>query len=251
MTTPLSAVAALLAGKTEVLVFTGAGISTESGIPDFRGPSGVWKTADPADFTLSNYVSNPDFRKAAWRRRFDSPLRDALPNPAHAAVVTLWEAGVMAGCVTQNIDGLHQAAGLPDDAVVELHGNGLGIACLDCAHRADPDEVEARWRNGEADPACAACGGLLKTTTILFGELLPAAALHRAALWVDRADAVIVVGSSLSVYPAAGIPLEVAANGAPFVILNEGRTDQDDLADIKVDGKAGDVLPRLVAMLTT
>lgn len=251
MNAPIAAAAELLADRSGVLVFTGAGISTESGIPDFRGPSGVWKTADPADFTLSNYVTNPDFRKGAWERRFDSPLRDAAPNPAHEAVVTYWLAGRMTGCVTQNIDGLHQAAGLPDEALVELHGNRNGITCLDCSSPADPGEVEVRWRDGEVDPVCSACGGLLKTTTILFGEMLPVAALERAAAWVDRADGVLVVGSSLSVYPAAGIPLEIAARGAPFVILNEGPTDQDPIADVRIDGKAGELLPRLVAMLTT
>lgn len=250
MIDPVDKAADLLGDKSAILVFTGAGISTESGIPDFRGPSGVWRTANPDDFTISNYVADPEFRRGAWERRFDSPLRDAEPNDAHRAVVELWEAHLMVGCVTQNIDGLHQAAGLPADALAELHGNRMGIMCIECGRTADADEVEGRWRAGEADPRCSLCGGILKTTTVLFGEMLPVSALAKSATWSAAADAVLVVGSSLSVYPAAGIPLEVASRGAPFVILNRGPTEQDHLADVKLDGRAGEVLPGLVAILT-
>lgn len=240
---------ALLAGRERILVFTGAGISTESGIPDFRGPSGVWKTANPDDFTLANYLRDPEFRRGAWKRRFDSPLRHARPNAGHTAVADLWRSGSMIGCVTQNIDGLHQEAGLPPDAVVELHGNRTGIRCVECGTEPDPDGVEARWRDGEADPSCDVCGGILKTKIVMFGELLPPLAMQTASDWTAVADAVVVVGSTLSVYPAAALPLEVAARGKPMVIVNEGPTDHDDLAAIKLEGKAGTVLPRLVAML--
>lgn len=243
--------AALLHGKERILVFTGAGISTESGIPDFRGPSGVWKTADPNDFTLANYVRNEDFRRSAWERRFESPLRHAEPNDAHRAVVDLWHGGLMIGCITQNIDGLHQAAGLPERAIAELHGNRHGIRCLDCGADADPVEVEARWRDGEADPSCAKCGGMLKSTVVYFGEMLPQGALSMSGYWASEADAVLVVGSSLSVYPAAGIPLDVAGRGAPYVIINDGPTEHDDVAEARVRGRAGTVLPELVAVLTS
>jgi NAD-dependent deacetylase len=156
----------------------------------------------------------------------------------------------MVGCITQNIDGLHQSAGLPEEAIAELHGNGRGIRCLDCGTAADTAEVESRWRAGESDPKCPVCDGLLKTTVVYFGEMLPAAALARASAWTDTADAVIVVGSSLSVYPAAGIPLEVASRGAPLVILNDGPTDHDDMAAARLAGKAGTLLPALVAVLS-
>lgn len=242
--------AGLLEGRRRILLFTGAGISTESGIPDFRGPNGVWKTADPQDFTLSNYVANSSFRRAAWERRFNSPLRHAKPNAAHRAVADLWELGNMIGCITQNIDGLHQAAGLSETALVELHGNAKGIRCLDCGTIAESDEVEDRWLNGETDPACALCRGTLKSTVIYFGEMLPQQALATAGDWTAEADGVVVVGSSLTVFPAAGIPLEVAAAGAPLVIVNDGRTEYDDYAGALLKGRAGDVLPDLVAMLS-
>ncbi len=242
--------AALLQGAQRILIFTGAGISTESGIPDFRGPSGLWKTANPDDFTLSNYVSDVGFRRAAWERRFNSPLRDARPNAAHEAIVDLWDGGRMIGCITQNIDGLHQAAGLPAEAVVELHGNAEGIRCLDCGTEAHPEDVEAQWLRGDTDPACSACGGMLKSTVVYFGEMLPARALATSGTWSEVADAVIVIGSSLSVYPATGIPLEVAARGAPLVILNDGTTKHDGAAAVRLQGRAGALLPDLVAMLT-
>ncbi len=251
MSSPIDTAHSLLVDKRRVLVFTGAGISTESGIPDFRGPSGVWKTADPSDFTLSNYLRDADFRRGAWERRFNSPLAHARPNAGHEAVVDLWRSGSMVGCITQNIDGLHQEAGLPDEAVVELHGNSTGIRCVDCGSEPDPDLIEARWRDGEADPPCEVCGGILKTKTVLFGEMLPPIAVQTAGDWTAIADAVVVVGSTLSVYPAAGMPLEVASRGAPLIIVNDGPTDHDDLAAIKLEGKAGELLPALVALLTS
>jgi NAD-dependent deacetylase len=250
MSDDIAEAATLLTGRDRILIFTGAGISTESGIPDFRGPSGVWKSANPDDFTLSNYVGNADFRKAAWERRFESPLRHAEPNPAHLAIADLWESNRMIGCVTQNIDGLHQKAGLPDRAIVELHGNTRGIRCMDCGTDADPGDVEARWRSGEADPVCAICGGILKSMVVYFGEMLPTRALATAAAWSADADAVISIGSTLSVYPAASVPLDVASRGAPFVIVNDGPTDHDGVAAVRLEGRAGTLLPQLVAELT-
>jgi len=249
MTDELMAAARLLTDTQRILIFSGAGISTESGIPDFRGPSGVWKTVNPDDYTLANYMADAEFRKAAWKRRFDSFVMHALPNPAHQAVVDLNKAGLMIGCVTQNIDGLHQKAGLAATDLVELHGNASGIRCLECLTLADTDDVEIRWRKGESDPPCLACGGLLKTTVIYFGEMLPPDAIVRAAAWSAKADAVVAVGSSLSVYPAANVTLDVAAHNKPFVILNDGPTEQDDVATILLGGKAGVLLPLLVAEL--
>ena len=156
----------------------------------------------------------------------------------------------MIGCVTQNIDGLHKAAGLPDDAVAELHGNADGIACVQCGKPHDPAEIEQRWINGDVDPHCDSCGGILKSTIVFFGETLPPSEIQLANEWAAEADAVISVGSSLSVYPAAYIPLEIASRGDSFVIINNGPTDLDSLASIRLEGLAGTLLPQLVAAIT-
>jgi NAD-dependent deacetylase len=240
----------LLADKQAILVFTGAGISTDSGIPDFRGPQGVWTRLDPSEFTYQRYLADPEHRRRRWQMALDSPIRDAAPNPAHVAVVDLWKAGKMAGCVTQNIDGLHQAAGLPDQEVVEVHGTARRVACLGCSAGWPTEEVLERVRAGEDDPVCPHCGGILKTATISFGQMMPEAAMARAYDLAGRADAVLSVGSTLSVYPAAFIPLEAVGRGVPLVIVNRGPTEHDHTASMKVDGSAGQALPHLVAAIT-
>ena len=242
--------ASALAGRTRILVFTGAGISTESGIPDFRGPHGMWKRVDPADYTYDRYVNDPEFRVNTWGKRFGSPLLGARPNRAHHAVTRLWESGRVVGCVTQNIDGLHAAAGLDPASLVELHGNAHHIHCITCGDEPDFGEVEQRWESGTADPECLHCGGILKTKVVYFGEELPPHATRRAWEMAERADAAIVIGSTLSVYPAAFVPLAVVENGYPMVIVNQGRTDHDFRAHALVDGAAGDVVPKLVDRLT-
>ena len=239
-----------LADRTRILVFTGAGISTESGIPDFRGPHGIWKRVDPADYTYDRYVNDSEFRVNTWGKRFASPLLDATPNGAHHAVTRLWESGRVVGCVTQNIDGLHTAAGLGPASLVELHGNAHRIHCVACGDEPDFDEVERRWKAGAVDPECLRCGGILKTKVVYFGEELPPQATYRAWDMAERADATIVIGSTLSVYPAAFVPLAVVENGNPMVIVNQGRTDHDLRATALVDGAAGDVVPELVGRLT-
>jgi len=239
-----------LADRTRILVFTGAGISTESGIPDFRGPHGIWKRVDPADYTYDRYVNDPEFRVNTWGSRFASPLIDATPNGAHHAVTRLWESGRVVGCVTQNIDGLHTAAGLDPASLVELHGNAHRIHCIGCGDEPDFDKVERRWKSGAVDPECLRCGGILKTKVVYFGEELPPQATYRAWDMAERADAAIVIGSTLSVYPAAFVPLAVVENGNPMVIVNQGRTDHDFRATALVDGTAGNVVPELVHRLT-
>lgn len=239
-----------LADRTNILVFTGAGISTESGIPDFRGPHGIWKRVDPADYTFDRYVNDPEFRVSTWGRRFNSPLLDATPNEAHYAVTRLWKSGRVVGCVTQNIDGLHSAAGLDPSSLVELHGNAHHIHCISCGDEPPFDEVERRWGSGIPDPGCLRCGGILKTRVVYFGEELPVQATHRAWDMAERADAAIVIGSTLSVYPAAFIPLAVADHGNPMVIINQGPTDHDFRAAALVDGVAGSVVPELVDRLS-
>jgi NAD-dependent deacetylase len=245
----LAAAVAALEGRERILVFTGAGISTESGIPDFRGPDGVWTKVDPAEFTIDRYLQNPDTRRRSWQMRLEGGALQAKPNRAHRAVVDLWKTGRMVGCVTQNIDGLHQRAGLPEETVVELHGNLHHTRCLRCGDRQPTAEVAARVQAGDHDPACMLCGGILKTDVVLFGEMLPAAASDYAFRLAGRADAVVAVGSTLSVFPAAYVPLQVAEAGHPLVIVNLGPTEFDALATVCIDAPAGKALPALVAAL--
>lgn len=246
---PISNATEALAGCIRILVFTGAGISTESGIPDFRGPGGVWTRIDPEEFTLSRYLANPETRRKGWAMRAESGVFDAAPNAAHRAIVDLWKSGLMISCVTQNIDGLHQAAGLPDEAVVELHGNVHQVVCVSCGALRPTTEVLERVAAGDDDPACTECGGILKADVVFFEEMMPRDEMLRAAMAAGEADAVLAVGSTLSVFPAASFPLEIAEAGHPFVIVNRGPTDLDDMATTRIDGAAGEVLPRLIERL--
>lgn len=252
MDAPLAAAARILADTERILAFTGAGISTESGIPDFRGPDGLWTKVDPDDFTIQRYLSSRRVRVEGWKMHQEGSLWGArssvAPNAAHRAIVDLWKAGRLAGCVTQNIDGLHQAAGLPDHEVAELHGNIRKSVCIDCGRQWSTEEILQRVDAGEDDPHCSECGGLIKTSTVLFGELLPADQMERAALFAASADAVLAVGTTLSVFPAAEIPL-VAARRVPLVIVNLGETEGDRLAMAKVEASAGEALAELAAAL--
>lgn len=241
--------ARLLSRCGRILVFTGAGISTESGIPDFRGPGGVWSRIDPDEFTIDRYLSSRHTRIASWRMRIDNG--HLVPNDGHRAVTSLWRRGRLAGCVTQNIDGLHQKAGTPPEAVVELHGTAAETVCLECGRLLPTTQVARRVQAGEEDPACETCGGILKIAVVLFGEALPAHQLARAAAMVEVADAVLAVGSTLSVFPAAGIPLGVVNRGHPLVIVNDAPTEFDDLAEVIVTQRAGIALPRLAATLVS
>jgi NAD-dependent deacetylase len=246
---PIAAAAEALADCTSLLVFTGAGISTESGIPDFRGPDGVWTRVDPDEFNYARYIQNRETRRASWRMRADSGVLSAEPNAAHRAVVDLWRAKLLVACVTQNIDGLHQAAGLPDQSVIELHGNAHETVCVDCGERQPTTAVLDRVAAGDDDPRCSGCGGILKAAVVFFGETMPPRELMRAAMAAADADGVITVGSTLSVFPAASFPIEVVEGGHPMVIVNRGPTDLDDLATVIVDGAAGETLPKLVGRL--
>ncbi len=241
----------VLAEAKAILVFTGAGISTGSGIPDFRGPDGLWKRIDPDDFVLDRHLTDPAFRRSTWRRHLRSPFLDAAPNPGHHAVTRLVTSGRALGVVTQNVDGLHERAGLDPEVLVEIHGNASRVACVACGAREPVAGVAARWEAGAEDPACLRCGGIMKPDVVFFGEELPRTAILRAWEMADRADAVLVVGSSLSVYPAATIPLEIAGRGEPMVIVNRGPTDHDPLATVRLDADATEVLPLLVDALVT
>jgi NAD-dependent deacetylase len=230
-----------------ILVFTGVGISTESGIPDFRGPNGVWKTTDPQRYTIESYVSDRAVRVERWQARLESRFSEAQPNEAHLAVTRLQQAGLAPVVVTQNIDGLHQKAGTVN--VIELHGTSAEAMCLDCQRRMPVAIVLDRVREGDEDPHCEVCGGLLKTATISFGQALVAADVDHALEEARACDVCLAVGSTLSVWPAAGVPVEAVRNGARLVIVNEGVTDLDGMATLIRSGKAGEVLPELATAL--
>jgi NAD-dependent deacetylase len=234
----------------QILVFSGAGLSTESGIPDFRGPNGLWTKVDPDDFTIDRYVTNRELRVQGWRMHIDGELWGARssvrPNTGHEAIVRLHEEGRLAGVVTQNVDGLHHKSGLEDDLVAELHGNVRNSHCLSCDARW-PTEAVLEWvEAGQDDPVCPECGGMVKTDTIMFGEMLPEEEVRQASLFLAMADAVLVVGSTVSVWPAADVVMRAAVQHKPLVIINRGATEADHLAAVKIDAGIGDVLPGLV-----
>jgi NAD-dependent deacetylase len=241
--------AARLAGARRIVVFTGAGVSTDSGIPDFRSPGGLWDRYDPRQLSYQRYIADPAVRRLSWQLRRELQTMHPEPNAAHLACTRLAEAGLLAGVVTQNIDGLHGDAGLPPELVCELHGNGRWVACLSCHDRMPMAEAVARVEAGEEDPACLACGGILKATTVSFGQALPLAAWKRAEELTSTCDAFLAVGSSLVVYPAARLPELAAEVGATLLILNREPTPLDPLADLVLRGECGELLPRLVDAL--
>jgi NAD-dependent deacetylase len=234
-----------------VVALTGAGISTDSGIPDFRGPKGVW-TKDPAAEKLSNihyYMSDPAVRVAAWKSRLDHPAWTARPNDGHRALAELERKGHLHTLVTQNIDGLHQAAGSSPSAVVEVHGTIHEVMCMACGEQAPMERALARVRAGEEDPPCRSCGGILKSATISFGQSLVAADLERAFAAARSCDVFLAVGTSLTVYPVAQLPEEALASGARLVIVNAQPTPYDEVASAVFAERIGDVLPRLAELV--
>jgi NAD-dependent protein deacetylase/lipoamidase len=241
-----------LAAASSITVLTGAGISTDSGIPDFRGPQGVW-TKDPAAAalaTLDAYLGDPDVRRRAWRSRRDHPAWQAEPNAAHAALVDLERAGRLVAIITQNIDGLHQRAGSSPAAVIEIHGTMHDAVCLTCGLRTPMPEVLERVGAGEDDPPCRACGGIQKSATISFGQALDRDVLEAAVRAARSCDLFIAVGTSLTVQPAASLCLEAVEHGALLVILNADETPYDEIADAVLRGPVGETLPRLVGVAT-
>ena len=227
-----------------VVVLTGAGISTESGIPDFRGPRGVW-TRNPAaekQSTIHNYLADPEVRRAAWRARVDSPAWSAQPNVGHRALVALERRGKLHALVTQNIDELHQRAGSSAGKVVEVHGSMRRVMCWQCGRRAPMEEALARVRAGEADPACPQCGGIQKSDTISFGQALVPAVIERALRVAAEADLLLAIGTTLQVQPVAGMVPIAARAGADIVIVNDQPTAMDAIADVVVRAQIGEVL---------
>ena len=232
----------------QAVVFTGAGISTESGIPDFRSPGGIWTKMAPIDF--SDFLALEEARCETWRRRFeaDDTWRHAQPNRGHRAVAALIRRGTAAAVITQNIDGLHQASGVPAEQVIELHGNSTYAHCLDCARRYEIAELRTVFERDRTAPVCEACGGWVKTATISFGQAMPVEAMRRAEIETLAADLFIVAGSSLVVYPAAGFPELAKRNGATLVIVNREPTDLDPIADLVLNRSIGETLGTAVGV---
>jgi len=237
------------AGHRGTVVFTGAGVSTESGIPDFRSPGGIWTRYAPIQYF--DYLRDPEMRRESWRRGLHTypPIADATPNPAHLAIAEWYGAGLVSGVVTQNIDGLHQKAGLSDEAVVELHGNSHWIVCLSCPARFDRDTVHARLSASNFDPDCPECGGILKTATISFGQPLPLAAVDAARELHATARLCLVIGSSLVVYPAASLPEVTLDAGGKLAIVNYTPTHLDAFASLVSREAAGALLADVQALL--
>jgi len=238
----------LIVDARKVVAFTGAGISTESGIPDFRSPGGIWSKYQPIDFR--DFMASEEMRREAWRRKFatDETMVKATPNAGHRALAQLHEDGKLSALITQNIDGLHQASGVPDDIVIELHGNATYASCLDCGLRHEIDWAKWVFGDNETLPTCMACDGIVKTATISFGQAMPEDEMLRAQKATLDADLLIVLGSSLVVYPAAGFPAMAKQNGAKLVIINRQPTDQDELADLVINAEIGATLGYVVGV---
>jgi len=248
MASELDQVAELILQARRPVVFTGAGVSTESGIPDFRSPGGIWDRFDPDDFTYQNFISTVEGRRKYWQlgRQLYAVVREARPNPAHYAIAELYRMGKLDCCITQNIDNLHQKAGLPPEKVIELHGNATRARCLACGLPYSRDQIQEWLEAGLEIPACPSCGGIIKPSTVLFGEAMPERETLEAERRARNSDLFLVVGSSLVVYPAAMMPLYAKRAGAKLVIMNLSETPHDPYADVLVPGKAGPVMEQIL-----
>lgn len=240
--------ARLISNASRVVVFTGAGISTESGIPDFRSPGGVWSKMKPIMF--QDFVASREIRREAWTRVFNKTAgwTGAAPNAGHFAVAKLVAAGKVSSVITQNVDNLHQDSGVPADQVIEVHGNATYAKCLQCGKRYDLDSLRPRWEADE-DITCIFCTGLIKTATISFGQAMPEDEMARAAEEALLCDLCLVLGSSLVVYPAASIPVEAKRNGAGLAIINREPTDLDPYADLVLNTEIGPLMTDVIGRL--
>ena len=240
-------VAELIIAARKVVVFTGAGISTESGIPDFRSPGGIWSRFDPDDFTYQKFVSDPESRRKQWRMLGEGHLTtEAKPNLAHYAIAELDKLGKLDCVITQNVDNLHQKAGVPADKVFELHGNVQLAVCLSCGQQYPFEQIKARLDNGEEIPDCEVCHGMLKPNAVLFGEQLPYEVLTEASHRSSNCDLCIVIGSTLVVYPAAYMPIYAHQAGAKLVIINLSATPMDREATVLIRAGAGEAMSKIV-----
>jgi len=249
MEADLDTIASWLHAANYVAALTGAGLSTDSGIPDFRGPNGLWTKNPDAEKSaqIEYYLADPDLRKRAWQNRLRSEMWSAEPNAGHHALVELEKKDALHAIVTQNVDGLHHAAGQDPDRVVEIHGNVREAKCVACGWRGPMSETLDRVRNGEDDPECIHCGGILKSATISFGENLVSDDLQRSQLAAGRSDVFLAIGTSLVVYPAAALPEIALRNGSRLVIINAEETPYDEVADVVLREQLGHVLPALAA----
>lgn len=249
MTGEIDQLASLIRSARCTVVFTGAGMSTESGIPDFRSPGGIWTKMMPVEF--QDYVRDPAARRVSWQRRFEmeETWNEVQPNDGHRAVAELVAQGRVSHVITQNIDALHQAAGVPDGQVIELHGNTRYAKCLDCGLRVEIPDIRAHFDTHGDAPYCAACGGIVKTATISFGQPMPQDEMLRAEAAALACELMLVMGSSLGVYPAAGFPLMAKRNGAGLAILNRDETPQDRYADLVINDEIGPTLRAVVDRL--
>ena len=231
-----------------VVVFTGAGISTESGIPDFRSPGGLWTKMAPIDF--QDFVRSADIRAEAWRRKFeiDKTITQAEPNKGHMAIAKLVDEGKASHIITQNIDNLHQNSGIPSEKIIELHGNGTYAKCLDCGERHELFWVREMFEASGRAPDCRSCNGIVKSATVSFGQAMPEEEMNRAHEATLGCDLFLAIGSSLQVYPAAGFPILAKRNGATLVILNREPTELDQIADLVIHDEIGATLAP-IAML--
>jgi NAD-dependent deacetylase len=247
VTTAIDRLRALVDEASVIVPFTGAGISTECGIPDFRSPGGIWTRMRPIDF--SDFLASQEARDESWRRRFamQDQFGGARPGRGHQALASLYRAGKSPGVVTQNIDNLHQASGIASEHVVELHGNTTYATCLDCAARYELPWVKRFFDASGRAPSCTSCGGHIKTATVSFGQAMPEREMQRAEELTRSADLFIAIGSSLVVWPAAGFPLMAKRNGASLVIINRDPTEFDDIADLVVRHDIGEVLAPFIA----
>ena len=238
----------LIGGAKRIVAFTGAGISTESGIPDFRSPGGIWTKYQPIMF--DDFMSSEEMRREAWRRKFatDETMLKAEPNAGHRALAKLVEQGRMSAIITQNIDGLHQASGVPASKIIELHGNTTYASCLDCGYRHELDPIRKAFLGKGELPLCEKCDGIVKTATISFGQAMPEIQMARAQDETIGCDLFLVLGSSLVVYPAAGFPRIAKRKGAKLAILNRDATDQDDNADLVIHAEIGPTLSRAIGV---
>ena len=233
-----------------IVVFTGAGVSTESGIPDFRSPGGLWTRFDPDDFTIDKFLSSGETRKKMWKILLEGGLMaDAAPNAAHLAIAELEKMGKLSALITQNVDNLHEKAGNDPALIHELHGNMQWMICLDCGQRYPVELLRQNLSSADYVPECEKCGGVLKPDVIFFGEALPKKALMLATQEAQECDLFIVIGSSLVVYPAAYMPQYAKRSGAGIIIINLGPTEQDDIADVLINAPAGKTMTMIMNRL--
>ena len=246
MKSEIKALRDLLSKSNRVVIFTGAGISTESGIPDFRGPQGLWKTVSPIDF--SDFISSEEKRRERWSRQFnsDNEMSRAQPNLGHMAVAKLVAVGKVSHVITQNVDGLHQKSGIPDELIIELHGNSSYAKCLQCEKRFELLPLKTKFLANGTLPICDVCGGIVKTATISFGQPMPIHAMKSADEAALSCDLFIAIGSSLQVFPAASLPKVAKNAGAKLAIINNEATDLDAVCDLVIHAQIGETLSAVI-----